>query len=72
VIDKRKARADARPCGPDDMGPVYRAVFGIAKKELKDEKFLRRLKRDYQTIQVVLRDLNEYISVRIIHFLLKH
>lgn len=42
---KRRASGDARPCGPHDMGPIYLAVFGIAKQELKDEKFLSRLRR---------------------------
>jgi hypothetical protein len=27
------------------MGPIYLAVFGISKAELKDEKFLSRLRR---------------------------
>jgi hypothetical protein len=27
------------------MGPIYLAVFGISKGELKDEKFLSRLRR---------------------------
>jgi hypothetical protein len=30
---------------PHDMGPIYRAVFGITKDELTDEKFLGRLRR---------------------------
>ncbi|KFZ09653.1 hypothetical protein V501_05517 [Pseudogymnoascus sp. VKM F-4519 (FW-2642)] len=42
---KRRASGDARPCGPHDMGPIYRAVFGITAEELKDEKFLGRLRR---------------------------
>ena len=44
-FDKRRASGDARPCGPHDMGPIYLAVFGIGKGELKDEKFLSRLRR---------------------------
>ncbi|THY82849.1 hypothetical protein D6C85_05099 [Aureobasidium pullulans] len=44
-FEKRRASGDARPCGPHDMGPIYLAVFGIAKEELKDEKFLSRLGR---------------------------
>lgn len=44
-FEKRRASGDARPCGPHDMGPIYAAVFGIAKEELKDEKFLSRLRR---------------------------
>ncbi|KFY25202.1 hypothetical protein V491_01871 [Pseudogymnoascus sp. VKM F-3775] len=42
---KRRASGDARPCGPHDMGPVYKAVFGITTAELKEEKFLSRLRR---------------------------
>ncbi|KAG9563298.1 hypothetical protein KCU71_g8116, partial [Aureobasidium melanogenum] len=44
-FEKRRASGDSRPCGPHDMGPTYRAVFGISKEELKDEKFLSRLRR---------------------------
>jgi hypothetical protein len=44
-FEKRRASGDARPCGPHDMGPIYLAVFGISKAELKDEKFLSRLRR---------------------------
>ncbi|KFY18170.1 hypothetical protein V492_00105 [Pseudogymnoascus sp. VKM F-4246] len=42
---KRRASGDARPCGPHDMGPIYKAVFGITTEELRDEKFLGRLRR---------------------------
>lgn len=44
-FDKRKASGDARPCGPHDMIPVYTTIFGISKDELKDERFLNRLRR---------------------------
>jgi hypothetical protein len=44
-FEKRRASGDARPCGPHDMSPIYLAVFGISKAELKDEKFLSRLRR---------------------------
>ena len=44
-FEKRSACGDARPCGPHDMGPIYLAVFGVSKEELKDEKFLSRLRR---------------------------
>jgi hypothetical protein len=44
-FEKRRASGDVRPCGPHDMGPIYLAVFGISKGELKDEKFLSRLRR---------------------------
>lgn len=44
-FEKRRASGDARPCGPHDLGPLYCAVFAIAKTELKDEKFLGRLRR---------------------------
>lgn len=44
-LEKRKASGDARPCGPHDLAPLYRAVFGSSKDDLKDEKFLSRLRR---------------------------
>ncbi|KAG0645008.1 hypothetical protein D0Z07_9132 [Hyphodiscus hymeniophilus] len=44
-FEKRRAIGDARPCGPHDMGPIYQAVFGITKEDLKNEKFLSRLRR---------------------------
>ncbi|KAH0009334.1 hypothetical protein KCU78_g10781, partial [Aureobasidium melanogenum] len=44
-FEKRRASGDSRPCGLHDMGPIYRVVFGISKEELKDEKFLSRLRR---------------------------
>jgi hypothetical protein len=44
-LDKRKASGDSRPCGPHDLGPIYRGVFGISQTELLDEKFLTRLRR---------------------------
>jgi hypothetical protein len=44
-FEKRRASGDTRPCGPHDMGPIYKAVFGITTEELSDEKFLGRLKR---------------------------
>ncbi|KAF7897323.1 hypothetical protein EAF00_005551 [Botryotinia globosa] len=44
-FEKRKASGDARPCGPHDIGPIYRAIFMVSKEELKDEKFLGRLRR---------------------------
>ena len=44
-FDKRKASGDARPCGPHDMVPVYGVIFGIQKEQLKDERFLSRLRR---------------------------
>lgn len=44
-FDKRKASGDSRPCGPHDMAPVYVSVFGISKEEMKDERFLSRLRR---------------------------
>lgn len=43
--DKRRASGDARPCGPHDMAPLYEAVFGILPDEMRDEKFLARLRR---------------------------
>ncbi|KAL8788686.1 MAG: hypothetical protein Q9195_007187 [Heterodermia aff. obscurata] len=44
-FEKRRASGDARPCGPHDMAPIYEYVFGVEQKELKDEKFLARLRR---------------------------
>lgn len=44
-FEKRRASGDARPCGPHDMGPIYQAVFGITKEDLKNEQFLSRLRR---------------------------
>jgi hypothetical protein len=44
-FEKRRASGDARPCGPHDIGPIYLAVLGISKEELKDERFLSRLRR---------------------------
>ena len=42
---KRKASGDSRPCGPHDMVPIYLSIFGIGKEELKDERFLSRVRR---------------------------
>ncbi|KAL3417624.1 C6 transcription factor [Phlyctema vagabunda] len=44
-FEKRRASGDARPCGPHDMSPIYNTVFGITKEELRDPKFLGRLRR---------------------------
>lgn len=44
-FDKRRAGGDSRPCGPHDMVPIYVSAFGIGKDELKDERFLSRLRR---------------------------
>ncbi|KAI4146799.1 MAG: hypothetical protein LQ341_001984 [Variospora aurantia] len=44
-FDKRKASGDARPCGPHDMLPIYLDVFKLQKEDLKNEKFLGRLRR---------------------------
>ena len=44
-FDKRRASGDSRPCGPHDMVPIYASVFGIDNGELKDERFLSRLRR---------------------------
>ncbi|KAL8963938.1 MAG: hypothetical protein Q9183_004831 [Haloplaca sp. 2 TL-2023] len=44
-FDKRKASGDSRPCGPHDMLPIYLDVFEVQKQDLKDEKFLGRLRR---------------------------
>ncbi|KAL8993051.1 MAG: hypothetical protein Q9169_006631 [Polycauliona sp. 2 TL-2023] len=44
-FEKRKASGDSRPCGPHDMLPIYLEVFKVSKEDLKDEKFLGRLRR---------------------------
>ena len=44
-FDKRKASGDARSCEPHDMVPIYGRVFEIQKEELKNERFLSRLRR---------------------------
>lgn len=44
-FEKRRASGDSRPCGPHDMAPLYEAVFGIGKAELREEGFLGRLRR---------------------------
>lgn len=44
-FDKRKASGDSRPCGPHDMVPIYVSILGIQKEEIKDERFLSRLRR---------------------------
>lgn len=42
---KRRTSGDARPCGPHDMAPIYKAVFSITTEDLRNEKFLSRLRR---------------------------
>ena len=44
-FDKWGASGDSRPCGPHDMVPIYVSVLGIGKEELRDERFLGRLRR---------------------------
>ncbi|KAK4695543.1 hypothetical protein P7C71_g2229, partial [Lecanoromycetidae sp. Uapishka_2] len=44
-LDKRRASGDSRPCGPHDLVPVYAEVFGIGKEEMRDERFLSRVRR---------------------------
>lgn len=44
-LDKRHASGDARPCGPHHLGPLYASLFGVDLKEIKEENFLRRLRR---------------------------
>ncbi|KAI4109167.1 MAG: hypothetical protein LQ339_001973 [Xanthoria mediterranea] len=44
-FDKRKASGDSRPCGPHDMLPIYLDVFKLQRQDLKDERFLGRLRR---------------------------
>jgi hypothetical protein len=45
-FQKRQASGDARPCGPLDLAPIYERVFHVSMAELKDEKFLSRLRRN--------------------------
>ncbi|KAF5577062.1 C6 transcription factor [Fusarium pseudocircinatum] len=44
-LDKRRASGDARPCGPHHLAPLYAKFFGIDLEELKEDKFLGRLRR---------------------------
>lgn len=44
-FDKRRAGGDSRPCGPNDMAHIYDKVFKIEPSELRDERFLIRLRR---------------------------
>jgi hypothetical protein len=44
-LDKRRASEDARPCGPHHLAPLYAWLFGIRLEEVRDEKFLGRLRR---------------------------
>lgn len=44
-FEKRKASGDARPCGPHDMVPAYLECFGIEKREIRDEGFVRRVRK---------------------------
>ncbi|SMR48428.1 unnamed protein product [Zymoseptoria tritici ST99CH_1A5] len=44
-FEKRKASGDFRPCGPHDMVPVYLSIFEIGKEDLKEEKFVSRVRR---------------------------
>lgn len=61
--EKSKASGDARPCGPHGLLPVYCDVFGVSKDELKEEKFLSRLRRSGigagQSTKVVPSQTNE-------------
>ncbi|KAK2013023.1 hypothetical protein LZ32DRAFT_691547 [Colletotrichum eremochloae] len=44
-LEKRRASGDSRPCGPHHLAPIYAALFGLDVAELKDDKFLSRLRR---------------------------
>ncbi|KAF5642619.1 uncharacterized protein FTJAE_3507 [Fusarium tjaetaba] len=44
-LDKRRASGDARPCGPHHLAPLYAKFFDIDLEELKEDKFLGRLRR---------------------------
>lgn len=45
-FQKRRASGDARPCGPHDLAPIYERVFDVSAAELKDDKFLVRMRRN--------------------------
>ena len=45
VFEQHRASGDSRPCVPYDIVPVYMSFLGINKEELRDERFLRRLRR---------------------------
>lgn len=62
-FEKRRASGDARPCGPHDMGPIYQAVFGITKEDLKDEKFLSRMRRTVLASQKRKRTIRVRVSL---------
>lgn len=44
-FDDRRASGDSRPCGPHDKASIYEKVFNIEPSELRDERFLSRLRR---------------------------
>ena len=44
-FNKRSASGDFRPRGPHDMVPIFLEVFGLDLSDIKDEKFLGRLRR---------------------------
>ncbi|KAI1502162.1 putative C6 transcription factor [Biscogniauxia marginata] len=44
-LEKRRACGGSRPCGPHDMAPLYKSVFGVSRTELQGENFLRRLRK---------------------------
>lgn len=44
-IDKRRASGDTRPYGPHHLAPMYAKFFGVDMDDLKDDKFLSRLRR---------------------------
>ena len=44
-LEKRRASGDARPCGPHDMVPIYRDIFGITKEDLSGKRVLGRFRR---------------------------
>lgn len=44
-IEKRRASGDSRPCGPHHLAPMYASLFGIDLNEVKEENFLRRLRK---------------------------
>ncbi|KAF4435297.1 C6 transcription factor [Fusarium acutatum] len=44
-LDKRGASGDARPCGPHHLAPLCAKFLGIDLEELKEDKFLGRLRR---------------------------
>lgn len=44
-FEKRRANGDSRPCGSQNMAPIYLSNVDIDKEELEDDKFVGRVRR---------------------------